>query len=100
VARRTNEIGIRMAIGAKRSSIVRMVLREALLLALLGIAIGIPAALAASRLISTMLYRLKPTDPFTLGAATLLMIGVAALAGYLPARRAANVDPMVAQRHE
>ena len=100
VARRTNEIGIRMAIGAERSSIVRMVLREALLLALLGIAIGIPAALGASRLIAIMLYGLKPTDPFTLAAATLLMIGVAALAGYLPARRAANVDPMVALRYE
>lgn len=100
VARRTNEIGIRMAIGAERSRIVRMVLREALLLALLGIAIGIPAALAASRLVSTMLYGLKPADPFTLAAATLLMIAVAALAGYLPARRAANVDPMVALRYE
>jgi len=100
VARRTNEIGIRMAIGAERSSIVRMVLREALLLALLGIVIGIPAALAGSRLIATMLYGLKPTDPFTLAAATLMMIAVAALAGYLPARRAANVDPMVALRYE
>jgi len=100
VARRTNEIGIRMAIGAERSSIVRMVLREALLLALLGIVVGIPAALAASRLISSMLYGLKPTDPVTVAAATLLMIGVAALAGYLPARRAANVDPMVALRYE
>lgn len=100
VARRTNEIGIRMAIGAERWSIVRMVLQEALLLALLGIGIGVPAALAASRLISAMLYGLKPADPLTLVAATLLMIGVAALAGYLPARRAAKVDPMVALRYE
>jgi predicted permease len=100
VARRTNEIGIRMAIGAERSSIVRMVLGEALLLALIGIVIGIPTALAASRLISTMLYGLKPTDPFTLAAATLLMIGVAALAGHLPARRASRVDPIVALRYE
>ena len=100
VARRTNEIGIRMAIGAERSGIVRMVLREALLLALLGIAIGVPAALAASRVVSTMLFGLRPTDPFTLAAATLLMVCVAALAGYLPARRASRVDPMVALRYE
>ncbi len=100
VARRTNEIGIRMAIGAERSSIVRMVLREALLLAFVGIVIGIPLTLAASRLVSSMLFGLKATDPFTLAAATLLMIAVAALAGYLPARRAAKVDPMVALRYE
>jgi predicted permease len=100
VARRTNEIGIRMAIGAARSSIVRMVLGDALLLAAIGVAIGLPAALAGSRLISTMLFGLKPTDPVTLAASTLLVVTVAALAGYLPARRASRVDPMVALRYE
>ncbi|HKS95173.1 MAG TPA: FtsX-like permease family protein, partial [Terriglobia bacterium] len=100
VARRTNEIGIRMALGAEKVNILRLVLREALALTVFGVALGIPAALAGSRLISSMLYGVKPADPLTLAAGTLLMLGTAALAGYLPARRAARVDPMVALRHE
>jgi predicted permease len=100
VARRTNEIGVRMALGAERSRILRMVIREALLLAMIGVAIGLPAARAATRSISSMLYGLKPTDPATILAATLLMAAVGALAGYLPARRASLVDPMVALRYE
>lgn len=100
VVRRTNEIGVRMALGAQRGRILRMVLREALLLAVIGVAIGLPAAWAASRSISSMLYGLKASDPVTILAATLVMTAVAALAGYLPARRASRVDPMVALRYE
>ena len=100
VARRTNEIGIRMALGAERGGILRMVLREALLLAGIGVAIGLPSAWAACRSIATLLYGLKATDPLTILAATLVMAAVAAFAGYLPARRATKVDPMVALRYE
>jgi len=100
VNRRTSEIGIRMALGAERSRIARMVLRESLLLVLCGLAIGIPAAALASRLISTQLFGLRPGDPFTLLATCVLMLGVTAIASYLPARRAASVDPMRALRNE
>src|SRR5258708_27032372 len=100
VARRTSEIGIRIALGAERGSILSMVLRETLLLAVIGVAVGIPAALASSRLVSTMLYGLKPTDAVILVTATLVMFAVAAIAGYLPARRASRVDPMVALKYE
>ncbi|HEY6290079.1 MAG TPA: ABC transporter permease [Terriglobia bacterium] len=100
VARRTNEIGIRMALGAQRAKILRMVLREAITLAGLGIVTGVPAAWAASRLIATMLYGLKPTDPLTVLVAIAVMAVVTVLAGYLPARRASRVDPMVALRYE
>ncbi len=100
VARRTNEIGIRMALGAERGGILRMVLGEALLLAAIGVAIGLPSAWAATRSIASMLYGLKATDPLTILAATLLMAVVAVFAGYLPARRATKVDPMVALRYE
>jgi predicted permease len=100
VNRRTNEIGIRMALGAKRVQIAGMVLRETLLLIILGLAIGIPAAMAASRLIASELYGLKPGYPITILIASSVMAGIAALAGYLPARRASKVDPMVALRYE
>jgi len=97
---RTREIGIRMALGASRREILQMVLRESLLLVAVGIAMGIFMALGASRSISTLLFGLQPTDPLTIAAATLLMIAAAGLAGYLPARRASYVDPMVALRYE
>ena len=77
-----------------------MVLRETFLLVAMGIAMGIFVALGALRLISTLLYGLQPTDPLTIAAATLLMIAAAGLAGYVPARRASYVDPMVALRYE
>jgi ABC-type antimicrobial peptide transport system permease subunit len=99
-AQRTHEIGIRLALGASRGEILGMVLREALGMTAMGIVGGAGVALAASRLVSTFLYNLKPTDPLTMGGAAFLMLAAAALAGYLPARRATKVDPMVALRYE
>jgi len=100
VARRTNEIGIRMALGATGPRVTRMVMRETMLLVVIGVLIGLGAALASTRMIKEMLFGLAPTDPVTISFAALLMIAVAALAGYLPARRASKVDPMVALRYE
>ncbi|HEY6291545.1 MAG TPA: ABC transporter permease [Terriglobia bacterium] len=100
VARRTNEIGIRMALGAERAAILWMVSRESMTLAGIGIIVGAPAALAASRLVASMLYGLKPTDPLTIASAAAVLAAVALLAGYLPARRASRLDPMVALRYE
>ncbi|MGB2654154.1 MAG: ABC transporter permease, partial [Candidatus Acidiferrum sp.] len=98
VTRRTREIGIRVAVGAQRQNVLWLVLRETLTLALLGIAIGIPSALAASRLIASMLFGLSPSDLPTIAAVSLLLLLVALLAGYLPARRASSIDPIVALR--
>ncbi len=98
--KRTREIGIRMALGANRGEILTMVLRETVVLLSVGIVVGIVIALEASRLISTLLFGLKPTDPVTIAVAALLMVVAAAFAGYVPARRASRVDPMVALRYE
>jgi predicted permease len=100
VARRTNEIGIRMALGSQRSEVLWMVLRQTLSLIGIGIAIGIPVALAAARLIASQLYGLKPSDPSTVVFAALTLAGVGLAAGYVPARRATKVDPMEALRYE
>ena len=99
-ARRTNEIGIRLALGASRAGVLWMALRETVALVILGIAIGVPGALAAGRLISTLLFGVSASDPVTVTAASGLMIAVAMLAGFVPARRASKVDPMVALRYE
>jgi predicted permease len=100
VSRRTNEIGIRMALGARSATVLSMILRETLLLALIGIVAGLAAAAALTRLAATMLYNLKPTDPLTFIAAALLLTLIALASGFHPARRAASVDPMHALRHE
>jgi putative ABC transport system permease protein len=98
VASRTNEIGIRMALGAQARDVRRLVLREALLLVTVGVAVGLPLIFAVTRLAATLLYGLTPTDPVSLLAAALLLVAVALLAGYLPARRATRIDPLVALR--
>jgi predicted permease len=100
VTRRTREIGIRIALGANRGEILGMVLRETLALVAIGVTLGVIAALEASRLVATFLFGLKPNDPLTIAGAALLMVAAAALAGYVPARRASRVDPMVALRYE
>jgi len=100
VTRRTNEIGIRMALGAERSQVLWLVMRESLWLVALGIAIGVPVALAGNRLVSSMLFGLQASDPLSLLAGVGVLLVVAGLAGYLPARRASLVDPMVSLRYE
>jgi predicted permease len=100
VSRRTNEIGIRMALGAERSHMRWMVMREIVVLVAVGIAIGIPVTLASARLVTSMLFGLQVTDPLNILEAIGLLLSVAALAGYLPARRASRVDPMIALRYE
>ena len=100
VARRTNEIGIRMALGAQQADVLWMVLKDALVMVGIGLAIGIPTALASSRVISSLLFGLSAHDPWTIAAASVVLLGVALFAGYLPARRATKVDPMVALHYE
>jgi macrolide transport system ATP-binding/permease protein len=100
VARRTSEIGIRMALGAERAAVVWMILREVLTLAAIGLAISLPAALAASRLVESFLYGMKRNDPLTLTAAVLTIATATLVAGYVPARNASRIDPLVALRHE
>jgi len=100
VARRTQEIGIRMALGAGAKDVTRLMLGETATLVLMGVAIGMGVALAATRFVASLLYGLTPDDPLTLSLAVILLLAVTALAAYLPARRAARVDPIVALRHE
>jgi ABC-type antimicrobial peptide transport system permease subunit len=100
VARRTSEIGLRMALGANRGNVVALVLKKALLLVALGLAIGIPVALLGARLMSTQLYGVRTYDPLTLAGAVLVLSAFAALAGFIPAKRAASIEPMHALRTE
>jgi putative ABC transport system permease protein len=100
VSRRTHELGIRMALGAQPGSVVSMILRETLALTLIGIAIGVPCAVAAARLVTHLLFNVAPYDPATLTLVSLLLVAVGALASYIPARRAMKVDPVVALRCE
>ena len=98
VARRTNEIGVRMALGAERATVIRMMLRESMQLVAIGVTLGLGAALWAGRFVKTVVYGLSPNDPFTIAAAVGLIAVVTALAGGLPARRASNVNPIEALR--
>jgi macrolide transport system ATP-binding/permease protein len=100
VARRTSEIGLRMALGAGRGTVIRMMLRDVCVLAVAGLAIGAAAALPATRLIESFLFQTKPNDPRALAVAAALLLLAALAAGYGPARRASRVDPLVALRHE
>jgi len=100
VTQRTRELGIRFALGAQRNGVLRMVLRETLLLTFTGILVGLPCALVATRLVAHMLFGIRPYDPITLLAVSGALLAVGTLAGYVPARRAMRVDPMVALRYE
>jgi len=100
VARRTGEIGIRMALGAQRGAVVRMVLREVFTLTAAGLAMGVPTALGASKFVRSFLFGMKPNDPRALTLAVAILLTAALLAGYIPARRASRIDPMIALRHE
>jgi putative ABC transport system permease protein len=100
VARRRNEIGIRMALGAQQSRVLRMVLGEVAILIVAGLAVGLAGAIYGTRFLASFLYRVKPNDPATLVAACVILAAAAVVAGFLPARRAANLDPMTALREE
>jgi predicted permease len=100
VSRRTKELGIRLALGAQRNDVLRMILREALQQVAIGVAVGIPVALAATRMIASMLFGVKTTDPVTISVAVLVMVTIAFVAGYLPTRGATKIDPLVALRCE
>ena len=97
---RTNEIGVRMALGAKHGDVIRLVLRQGMVLAGFGVGLGTAGALALTRLLESYLYRVRPTDPIAFSSTALLLVAVAMLASYVPAWRATRVDPTVALRHE
>ena len=100
VARRTNEIGIRMALGAEQRDVVGMVMKESMTPVVIGLAIGLLAALGVTRLVASMLFGLEANDPATISLAALTMVAVSALAGYMPAKRASRVNPIEALRCE
>ena len=100
VTQRTQEIGVRMALGATRGDVLSMILRETLSMTAVGLFLGIAAALGSSHFVSNLIYGVSARDPITLAAVCMLLAVVAALAGWVPARRAMKVDPMVALRHQ
>jgi len=100
VAQRTHEIGIRVALGAQRSDVLREVIGEGAVLAGIGIVAGVIGALALTRLLRSLLFQIKPSDPVTFASAVVVLLAVALAACYIPVRRAMRVDPMTALRHE
>jgi ABC-type antimicrobial peptide transport system permease subunit len=100
VSQRRHEMAVRMALGAGRGSVLALVVRQGLILAVVGIGIGICGALSLTRTLGSLLYGVTPTDPFTFATATLVLLGVAALACWLPARQATRIDPMLALRQD
>ncbi len=100
VVQQTREMGIRLALGAERGTIIAMILRSGLLLATMGIVPGLVAAFLLTQLIAALLYGVSPSDPSTFLSVSVVLVAVATLASYIPARRAAKVDPMVALRYE
>jgi ABC-type antimicrobial peptide transport system permease subunit len=100
VARRTNEIGIRIALGATRVGVIRMVLRKVMIAVAIALAIGLPVAIKASSYVEAFLYSLKPNDPVVIAAAVVVLIMAAILAAFIPALRASQIDPLTALRHE
>ena len=100
VSQRTKEIGIRMALGATQGSVLRMVLRQGLLLIVIGLAFGVALAISGTKMLQGLLFGIEPSDPLTLAGVTVLLLTVAALACYGPARRATSVDPLTALRSE
>ena len=100
VTQRTHEIGVRMALGAMRQDVMRLILSQALKLAVFGLGIGLIGAFAATRMLASLLYRVRPADPVTFAAITLLLAAITIFAGLVPAIRATRIDPLVALRYE
>jgi predicted permease len=100
VARRTNEIGIRVALGAQRTRVIRMILQKVMIAVVVALAIGLPFALKASSYVEAFLYSMKPNDPITIAAAVLILVTAALVAAFIPAHRASRIDPLIALRQE